>query len=78
MRSNMIRSLVCLQEFLTAANSEGLIADNKMAEGPQDMKSMWFLREHISVALSRRGIHTSALAQNLSLFAIIRDTSLAC
>ena len=43
------------QAFLQSAKSEGHIAGGVMADSEEAMKSMWFLREHISVALSKRG-----------------------
>ena len=44
-----------LQGFIDSVVAAGLVDAHRMAESDADMSSIWFLREHISVALSKRG-----------------------
>ena len=59
--SHAVRSFL-LQAFLSAAQHEGLVTAAHVAADSEDVSNLWYLREHISVALSRKGL---ALPGNL-------------
>lgn len=44
-----------IQAFLKLVRSEACVTDEVMAEDSTKIREMWHLREHISVALSRKG-----------------------
>ena len=50
-----MEGLAGVQAFLKSSKANGLVTSTVMARNDDAMKSIWFLREHISVALSKRG-----------------------